>query len=770
MNSMTYLYLYTAFHANLKFSSIPEKHYSLILDRCFWPLLDILRDYKCNIGFEMPASTLEILHDIDKEFTDTLKNYLNKERCELIGSGYSQAIFPLIPRKVNLMNLLQGNKVYKNIIGIIPITAYANEQTYSSGLIELYKKAGYKNLIMDWDNATKYNHFNQDYKYKPNIVVGTNNEKMNIIWNNSISFQKFQRYVHGTLDFKRYMQYLESQHSKDEDRSFLLYGNDIEIFDYRPGRGSFLHLGKEKLDEFDRIRKLFDHLEKNERIKLITPNQVINMFKPKNEVKLESPEYPILTKKQDKYNVTRWAVCGRDNSKINTQCYKIFRNIEQIECLNELVSHTCKRSKIDTLWNRLTDLWSSDFRTHTTDEKYMRFRNSMGATIESVSEMYKKLINQIPIKDDFILINPNNLEWNEPFEFKLQFERGLFNKDILILLDENEVATQQEETEFYRDGSIRATKIVIIPSIKQKAVAQGKILIKNKPDTRNVIINHTEESVKTPEVEIRLSSLRGASIKKLIFPKISDQHFMGELSHGYFDDVSYSADWYSGHTIIYDRSGKKYTDLSKTELFYPPLEKCPIRVPIKCRINLPIGTLYKTYFIYVDLPRIDLVYDFNLNAVLPLSFRLGITTINPKIFNIENLRYTTINGGYNPESFYLKGKELDQNRPVSQNVSTHHCLGATEGWVDISDNEKGMMINAKKSQYYSVPLIQYKEIKDSFFLRVYGSICEMDDTSETLLKGHNKISFSFIGHRNNPKKSRNVCNNTNSGLILKLKY
>jgi len=766
---MAKLYLYTAFHANLKFSSIPEEHYSLILDRCFWPLLDLLRDYKGNIGFEMPASTLEIVDDIDKGFTDSLKAYMKVGRCELIGSGYSQAIFPLIPAKANLMNLLQGNKIYKDILGKIPTTAYVNEQTYSSGLIELYKKAGYKNIIMDWNNATKYNHFEDCYKYRPNIVVGTDNAKMNIIWNNSISFQKFQRFVHGTLDFREYIKYLESHYSKDEDRSFLLYGNDLEIFDYWPGSGAFLHLGKEKLDEFDRIRKLFDYFEKTEIMKLVTPDQVVKKFKPGQEVKLESPEYPILTKKQDKYNVTRWAVCGRDNSKINTQCHKIFSGIRQIEFLNETVSQKITRDDVDNLWKRLINLWSSDFRTHTTDEKYMRFRNSMGATIETVSEIYKNLITQIPIENDFILINPNNIEWNDLFEFKVQFERGKFKEDLSLLLDGKEVVTQQEETEFYRDGSIRATKIVVIPNIKPHSVAQGKICIKNDPNKNNILINNKEESIKTPEIDLRLSSLRGASIKELGFPKISNKHFMGELSHGYFNDVSYSADWYSGHTIIYDRSGKKYTDLTKTKVLYPKLEKCPIRVPIKCRIDMPIGTLWKTYFIYVNQPMVELVYNFNLNTLFPLSFRLGIATINPKIFNAEDLKYTTVNGGNTPEIFYLKGRTIHQNQPVSPNVSTHHCLGATEGWIDISDNKKGITINTKKSQYYSVPLVDYKEIKDSFFLRVYESICEMDDTTETLLKGHNKISFSFLGHKNDLKKTRRKCQNINDGLILQMK-
>ena len=750
---MTKLYLYTAFHANLKFSSIPEDEYSLVLDRCYWPALDLLKDYDIRLGLEFPASTLEIINNIDSGFIDALKKYWEKSKCEVIGSGYSQTIFPLIPAKANLVNLLQGNEIYKNILGKKPVTAYLNEQVYSSGLVELYKRAGYENLIMDWDNATKFNHYPNHYKYKPGIVVGVGNARMNLIWNNAISFQKFQRYAHGLLPFDEYREYLNSHYSKKEDRTFLLYGNDLEIFDYRPGKGAFLHSINDPSDEFGRIRDLLDYFEKDPHIELITPKQVVRKFKPEIEVKLESSEYPVITKKQDKYNVTRWAVCGRENSKINTQCYKLFNKLQDIDFLNTILQKKIGKARIDNLWLELSNLWSSDFRTHTTDEKYMTFRNRLGAALESTGKIFKEVIDQVPIEDDFILINPDDCDWNDPFEFTSQFKHGRFKGDLVIFLDGKEVKTQQEDAEYYRDGSIRTTKLVIVPYIKSHSVVQGKVSVKNNSDESRAHIDTERGIIETPEVKLVLSALRGGAIKELAFPKISDEYLIGELSHGYFDDVSFSPDWYSGHVVIYDRSGKKSTDLTDTEIIYSDTERCPIRVPVRCKIDMPIGTLWKTYYVYVDEPRVDLVYHFNLSNLFPLSFRLGIATINPQCFNMDHLRYSTINGGTIPEVFYLKGKAVRQNEPVSLDVSTHHCLGATEGWVDISDNEKGMAVITEKSQLYSVPLLHYEEVKDSFFLRVYTSICEMDDTTESFLKGHNTISVTYLGHKNNLERA-----------------
>ena len=43
-----------------------------------------------------------------------------------------------------------------------------------------------------------------------------------------------------------------------------------------------------------------------------------------NRLRLESPGQPIPVKKQGKYNVTRWAVTGRDDLGINTSCWRIY--------------------------------------------------------------------------------------------------------------------------------------------------------------------------------------------------------------------------------------------------------------------------------------------------------------------------------------------------------------------------------------------------------------------------------------------------------------
>jgi hypothetical protein len=69
------------------------------------------------------------------------------------------------------------------------------------------------------------------------------------------------------------------------------------------------------------------------------------------------------TKKQDKYNPTRWAVAGRNNSALNTKCYQIFYKLKEI-------SETLSAHELDLFYEKINFCWSSDFRTNTTEGKY----------------------------------------------------------------------------------------------------------------------------------------------------------------------------------------------------------------------------------------------------------------------------------------------------------------------------------------------------------------------------------------------------------------
>ncbi len=307
------LILFVIFHLNLAYSSIEEEKKGEVVEKCYWPLLRLARKYNLPFGIEATGYTLEEINKIDPEWMAELRSLVTDGTCEFVGSGYAQTIGPLVPGKANRANLRIGNHIYEQLLGLGPRIALVNEQAYSAGLIQHYLDAGYEAIVMEWDNPFRFHPgWDPEWRYLPQVASGQHGEEIPVLWNKSIAFQKFQRYAHGDMELTEYLQYLVS-HTSDSPRAMSLYGNDIEIFDFRPGRYQTEAILDDE-NEWERIERLFDTLKGDERFNLTLPSNVLEMLSEPiagNRLSLESPEHPIPVKKQGKYNVTRWAVTGR---------------------------------------------------------------------------------------------------------------------------------------------------------------------------------------------------------------------------------------------------------------------------------------------------------------------------------------------------------------------------------------------------------------------------------------------------------------------------
>ena len=269
-----------------------------------------------------------------------------------------------------------GNQVYEELLGFRPQVALINEQAYSSGLLKHYLNAGYKAIMMDWDNpASSHPEWNQAYRYLPQKACDQYGTEIPLIWTNSIAFQKFQRYAHGEMDLDEYLNYLSSQ-LNEEPRTFPLYCNDIEIFNFRPGR--YETEANIIDDEWLHIEQVFKTITEDKRFMFIAPSQVLNYMNlpgAANALSLETSEQPLPVKKQSKYNVTRWAVTGRNDLAINTYCWRIYKDL-----LSDPVA-------TDDDLKELCYLWSSDFRTHITTKRWEKYVSRLSAFMDRINNM-----------------------------------------------------------------------------------------------------------------------------------------------------------------------------------------------------------------------------------------------------------------------------------------------------------------------------------------------------------------------------------------------
>ena len=127
------LNLYSIFHLNLMYSSIKIEDKSKVIEKCYWPLLKLVKTNEIPIGIELSGYTLEKIKEIDFEWIKKFKKLLKAEKIELVGSGYAQIIGPLVPAKVNDWNQRLGLEIYEDILGIRPQIALINEMAYSGG-------------------------------------------------------------------------------------------------------------------------------------------------------------------------------------------------------------------------------------------------------------------------------------------------------------------------------------------------------------------------------------------------------------------------------------------------------------------------------------------------------------------------------------------------------------------------------------------------------------------------------------------------------------
>ncbi|MDI1231811.1 MAG: hypothetical protein PSU93_11740 [Methylobacter sp.] len=351
---------YLMFHLNLAFSSIKAEARPEVIRHCYWPLLELAESTGIPIGIELTGWTLQQIALLDKAWVERFRRMLENHQCELIGSGWSQIIGPLVPYEVNRWNQKLGIDAYVQLLGITPKLALVNEMAFSTGMVDMYAEAGYEGIVMDRDNVRLAQGLDHaPLSAIPAHALGCGDQSLPVLWSDSILFQRLQRVVHGDIPISEYMVYVKERTAQD-GTVLPIYCNDAEIFDYRPGRftaESRLHPD----GEWARLKQVCSRLKEDLALDWLSPGEALALqaATPNSNIRrLTSVSQPIPVKKQAKYNINRWAVTGRDDLWLNTSCHQIHQALTQ------------EGDVFEYSWRELCELWASDLRTHITIERW----------------------------------------------------------------------------------------------------------------------------------------------------------------------------------------------------------------------------------------------------------------------------------------------------------------------------------------------------------------------------------------------------------------
>ena len=352
------------FHLNLAFSSLEAEARATVIERCYWPILRLPEQTGFPIAVELTGWTLEQIAALDPAWVAEARRLLEAGSLELVGSGHAQCAGPLLPAEVNAWNLRLGVEDYERLLGVRPRIALVNEQAYSPGLVELYAEAGFEAIIADWENAHRsHSEWPSQRRRLPQHARGTGGATLPVLFSESLVFQRFQRFAHGEMAVADWVDWADER-ARPAPTGLLLYANDAEVFDHRPGRFSAEPAARE--GEWTRIAEGLSALAARARSdpaagRPALPSEFLALLEADgagHELTLESPAHPIPVKKQNKYNVIRWAVSGRDDIGINTACARL--------------ATALAGDPDPAAWRTLVELWATDLRTHITQARWDR--------------------------------------------------------------------------------------------------------------------------------------------------------------------------------------------------------------------------------------------------------------------------------------------------------------------------------------------------------------------------------------------------------------
>ena len=139
-------------HANIQYSQLDPKRRAWVCENCYRPLFEMVRDGEYKVAFEASGRTLEVMAEEAPEVLALLKSLVQQGKIEAVASPFIHVMLANVPPGIGLDTLKHGLDAWEKYTGVRPETGWNPECGWAAYLPEIYKEAGYKNLVMDADS------------------------------------------------------------------------------------------------------------------------------------------------------------------------------------------------------------------------------------------------------------------------------------------------------------------------------------------------------------------------------------------------------------------------------------------------------------------------------------------------------------------------------------------------------------------------------------------------------------------------------------------
>ena len=236
----------------------------------------------------------------------------------------------------------------------------------------------------------------------------------------------------------------------------------------------------------------------------------------------------------------------------------------------------------------------------------------------------------------------------------------------------------------------------------------------------------------TDAAQVLLDLRRGLAISSLTFPALGNLPALGTLPHGYFDDISFGADFYSGHSVVQRPGQRKLTDLQTSTESVTVIKKANGHLVARAEITDSLLNVTKQVEIEASQPRIILSGRLELPSRSPGEIHPVHLTVVPGFFDPDHLHFRTHNGGSAMEQFPLTSSSVHHGASYSTLITAKGGLGATENVVEFGDGQRSLVITHDPCVSAMIPTVRFEKVRaGEYFLRLRYSAQEMDETFVT---------------------------------------
>lgn len=139
-------------HANIQYSQLPPERRLWVIKNCYEKLFDLILENDYKIAFEASGITIEEIAEKAPECLEKLKKLVAEGKVEPVSSPYIHFMLANVPKEICVYSLKHSLDVWEKYVGKRPEIGWNPECGWGEHILDIYKEAGLKALVMDADS------------------------------------------------------------------------------------------------------------------------------------------------------------------------------------------------------------------------------------------------------------------------------------------------------------------------------------------------------------------------------------------------------------------------------------------------------------------------------------------------------------------------------------------------------------------------------------------------------------------------------------------